>query len=62
MALSTEMMLRWSHLHDRRTKLSAEERREYTQILWDFMEDYAATDPERFRKEYGDPKEFLRRA
>ena len=42
MALSTEMMVRRNHLHDRHTKLSAEERHEYMRILWDFMEDFAA--------------------
>ena len=60
MALSTAAMVRWSHLHDKLTKLSAEERHEYMQILWDFMADFATSDPEGFRREYGDAEEGLR--
>ena len=49
-------MVRFSHLDDRFRnggKLTPEEKADYLRILFAFLEDFRAEDPEGYEKEYG---------
>ena len=57
MTISLADMVRWDCLDGRIKRgsvLSDADRADYAEILIKFLEDFAATDPEGYEKEYGD--------